>query len=57
MNSSHRQLGFPQFNVDEMVKCTKALLDLDRDWMPHRPMHSMYIRPNSIAMDNRLGIS
>jgi len=40
-----------------MVKCTKALLDLDRDWMPHRPMHSMYIRPNSISMDNRLGIS
>jgi len=57
MNSSHRQLGFPQFNVDEMVKCTEALLDLDREWMPRRPMHSMYIRPNSICMDNRLGIS
>ena len=57
MNSSHRQLGFPQFNVDEMVQCTAALIDLDRDWIPKRPLHSMYIRPNSIAMDNTLGLS
>jgi len=57
MNVSHKQLGFPSFNVDEMVKCTEALLDIDREWMPHRPLHSMYIRPNSIAMDNKMGLS
>ena len=56
MNSSHKALGFPQFNVEEMVECTRSLLELDKDWIPHRPMHSMYIRPNSIAMDNKLGI-
>lgn len=57
MNASHRQLGFPQFNVDEMVKCTKVLLDMERDWIPNRPLHSIYLRPTSICMDNRLGIS
>ena len=57
MNVSHAQLGFPQFSVDEMVKCTHELLKLDREWMPRRPMHSMYIRPNSICMDNTLGLS
>jgi len=57
MNQSHKQLGFPSFSVDEMVKCTSALIDLERDWIPNRPSHSMYIRPNSIAMDNRLGMS
>jgi len=57
MNNSHRQLGFPLFNVEEMTKLTMELIRLDKDWIPHRPMHSMYIRPTSIAMDNRLGIS
>jgi branched-chain amino acid aminotransferase len=40
-----------------MTKCTAALIDLERDWIPKRPQHSMYIRPNSIAMDNRFGLS
>jgi branched-chain amino acid aminotransferase len=40
-----------------MVECTKALIDLERDWIPDRPNHSMYIRPNSICMDNRLGLN
>jgi branched-chain amino acid aminotransferase len=57
MNSSHKQLGFPSFSIDEMVKCTSALIDLEREWIPDRPNHSMYIRPNSICMDNRLGLN
>lgn len=57
MNASHRQLGFPQFNVDEMVQCTKVLLGMERDWIPNRPLHSIYLRPTSICMDNRLGLS
>ena len=56
MNRSHKQLGFPQFSNEEMVKCTKALIDLEREWIPTRPNHSMYIRPNTISMDNTLGL-
>ena len=40
-----------------MVKCTLDLLKLEQEWIPSRPMHSLYLRPTSIAMDNRLGIS
>jgi len=54
---SHKQLGFPLFDVDEMVKATSMLVDLERDWVPSRPNHSLYLRPTSIAMDNRLGIT
>lgn len=57
MKSSHKQLGFPMFDVDEMVECTSKLIDLERDWIPNRPSHSMYLRPTSIAMDNSVGIS
>ena len=56
MNSSHRQLGFPEFDPNEMMECTRKLIDMDRDWIPAREMHSVYIRPFSIAMDNRIGI-
>lgn len=57
MLRSHEQLGFPKFDVDEMTKITGKLIDIERDWIPNRPSHSLYIRPSSIAMDNRLGIS
>ena len=32
-------------------------MNIDRDWMPKRPMHSMYLRPNSICMDDKIGIN
>jgi branched-chain amino acid aminotransferase len=57
MNQSHRQLGFPLFNVDEMVECTRQLLEVEREWMPKRPLHSLYLRPTSIAMENKVGLS
>ena len=57
MLTSHKQLGFPLFNVNEMVACTMDLLKMEKEWLPRAPLHSLYIRPTSICMDNRLGIS
>lgn len=57
MNSSHTQLGIPNFDIHQMVAATKKLIEIEKDWIPDRPMHSLYIRPTSIAMDNRLGMS
>jgi len=45
------------FNGDEMLECLKELIKLEKDWIPDRPNHSLYIRPTSISMDNRLGLS
>lgn len=57
MNSSHRQLGFPELNIEELIECTKKLVELDKDWIPDRDSHSLYLRPTSICMDDRLGMS
>jgi len=40
-----------------MKKICIDLIDLERDWIPNRPSHSLYIRPTSIAMDNNIGMS
>ena len=57
MNVSHKQLGFANFDVDEMTQCLRELIKIEKDWIPNRPMHSLYIRPTSICMDNKLGLS
>lgn len=57
MNTSHIQLGIPTFDIHQMVECTKQLIELEKDWIPNRPMHSLYLRPTSISMDDSLGLS
>jgi branched-chain amino acid aminotransferase len=57
MNQSHLQLGIPTFDIHQMIEATKKLLEIEKDWIPERPMHSLYLRPTSISMDNRLGLS
>jgi branched-chain amino acid aminotransferase len=56
MNTSHKQLGLPQFDIQEMIGCLKELIKIEKDWIPKRPLHSLYLRPTSICMDNNLGI-
>ena len=56
MNVSHKQLGLPNFDKDEMIKCLKDLLKIEKAWIPDRPYHSVYIRPTSIAMNNDLAL-
>mmetsp|Transcript_35324 Transcript_35324/g.26335 ORF Transcript_35324/g.26335 Transcript_35324/m.26335 type:complete len:146 (+) Transcript_35324:208-645(+) len=56
MLSSHAQLGLAPFDPNELLECMKELLRIEKDWIPLKPFHSMYIRPTSIAMDNRLGL-
>jgi branched-chain amino acid aminotransferase len=40
-----------------MTECLTELIRIEKDWIPEKPLHSIYIRPTSICMDNRLGIS
>lgn len=57
MQNSHKQLGIALFDKHEMNACLKELIKLEKDWIPDRPLHSLYIRPTSISMDNKLGLS
>jgi branched-chain amino acid aminotransferase len=56
MNNSHKQLGIPLFDVEQMTECCRKLIEVEKDWIPNKPMHSLYIRPTSICMDNKLGL-
>ena len=56
MNSSHKQLALPAFDPNEMVECLKKLMEVEKDWIPKRDMHSLYIRPTSISMENTFEI-
>lgn len=38
------------------MECVKALLKLDKAWMPDRPGHSMYVRPYMFSHEGALGV-
>ena len=40
-----------------MTECTRQLVEIEKDWIPKNPMHSLYLRPTSICMDSVLGMS
>lgn len=42
--------------AQELLECVKALLRLDKAWMPDRPGHSMYVRPYMFSHDGALGV-
>ncbi len=57
MNVSHKALGIATFDTKEMLNCLLELVKIEKDWIPDRPLHSIYVRPTSISMDNKLGLS
>lgn len=40
-----------------MTECCRQLIEIEKEWVPRKPMHSLYIRPTSICMDNKLGLT
>lgn len=56
LNRSCRALCIPEFDAAELLESLKALLDLERDWVPSAPETSLYIRPTAISTDPFLGV-
>jgi len=56
MRNSFSALAFPDFDENEFLQCIKKLVQLDRDWMPFKEKHSLYIRPTGISFENTLGV-
>ena len=54
--NSFDKLAFPSFDTDELLKCITEFVRLEKDWIPRRDMHSLYIRPSGISMENTLGV-
>ena len=56
-NNSNDRLCIPRIPEDDFVQAVKAVVDVDRDWIPDEPGTSLYIRPFVIATDEHLGVA
>ena len=56
MQSTHDRLCIPQIPVADFVDAVKALVSVDKDWVPAEPDTSLYIRPFTIATEEVLGV-
>ena len=56
MNKSAERLSIPHFDVDVALEGLLKLVEIEKDWVPHTPGTSLYIRPTMIATDVMLGV-
>jgi branched-chain amino acid aminotransferase len=55
-NKSAERLCMPTLPEDIFLQSLAALVDVDRDWIPAAPNHSLYIRPFMFATDEVIGV-
>ena len=53
---SCERLCLPAVSEEDFMEALKALVDLDRDWVPSEPGTSLYIRPFLFGNDITLGV-
>jgi len=56
MNNTCDRLCVPQINPDDALQAIKALVAVEKDWVPTEDGTSLYIRPFIIATDPMLGV-
>lgn len=56
MNESAVRMCMPRIPVDKVLKALKALLYLDKDWVPTKEGTTLYIRPTMVATEPMLGL-
>lgn len=55
-NQSAERMNMPEIPEDIFIEGMKQLIDLDRNWIPAKPDHSLYIRPVMFSTDTTLGV-
>ena len=56
LNISNDRLCIPKLDEEFCLKALEKLLEIDKDWVPHLPGTSLYIRPFIIATQKSLGV-
>lgn len=56
MNASALRMCMPRIPVDQVLKMMKALVYLDKDWIPTAPGATLYVRPTMVAVEPVLGV-
>ncbi|MER6138781.1 branched-chain amino acid aminotransferase [Streptomyces sparsogenes] len=55
LNRSCARMAMPQLPEETFVEALELLVTADRDWVPDRPGHSLYLRPFMIATQHTIG--
>ena len=56
MNNTNERLCIPQIAPEDVLDALKALISVEKDWVPALEGTSLYIRPFIIATDVQLGV-
>ena len=56
MNNTNERLCIPQIDPSDALDAIKAVVNIDRDWIPTLAGTSLYIRPFIIATDAQIGV-
>jgi branched-chain amino acid aminotransferase len=56
-NKSAERLCMPTLPEEIFLQSIAAVIDVDRDWVPSKANHSLYIRPFMFATDRFLGVA
>ncbi len=56
INDSNKRLCIPEIPDEDFVQAIKAVVDVDRAWVPYDEGTSLYIRPFVIATEDKLGV-
>lgn len=56
MNRSAMRMCMPRIPVDSVLSALKALIYLDREWIPENDGATLYLRPTMIATEPLLGV-
>ena len=57
LNRSASRMAMPELPEETFVRALEVLVDADRDWVPTREGHSLYLRPFMIATGVGLGVN
>jgi branched-chain amino acid aminotransferase len=55
-NLSAQRMNMPEVSEELFIEGMRQLIEIDKNWIPTKPEHSLYIRPVMFATDNLLGV-
>lgn len=55
-NLSAQRMNMPEVSEELFIEGMRQLIEIDKNWIPSKPEHSLYIRPLMFATDNMLGV-
>ncbi|MBE6694196.1 MAG: branched-chain amino acid aminotransferase [Ruminococcaceae bacterium] len=56
MNNTNKRMCIPQVDPDDVLQAIKALVEVEKDWVPRSEGTSLYIRPFIFSTDCHLGV-